>query len=88
VFPASPEHLHVFIFIPPFIPDLLQFNHRADTPIMAAQSKIIENKGQVAIIGSGPAGLFAAWALVNDGYDVSILEKVCSCLHLVYLSGT
>ncbi|KAL3450054.1 hypothetical protein BJX65DRAFT_305516 [Aspergillus insuetus] len=42
---------------------------------MAAQSKMMDNKGQVAIIGSGPAGLFAAWALVNDGYDVSILEK-------------
>ncbi|KAJ0419370.1 hypothetical protein BJY00DRAFT_314203, partial [Aspergillus carlsbadensis] len=42
---------------------------------MAAQSKMMESKGQVAIIGSGPAGLFAAWALVNDGYNVSIIEK-------------
>jgi heterodisulfide reductase subunit A-like polyferredoxin len=78
VFPASPEYLHAFILVPPPIPDLLKFNPRADTPMMAAQSKIIETKSQVAIIGSGPAGLFAAWALANDGYDVSILEKVCS----------
>jgi phytoene dehydrogenase-like protein len=44
---------------------------------MAAQSKMVENRGQVAVIGSGLAGLVAAWALVNDGYDVTILEKVC-----------
>jgi hypothetical protein len=62
VFPASPEHLHASILVPPPIPALLQFDPRADTPIMAAQSKLIENKGQVAIIGigSGPAGIFAA----------------------------
>jgi hypothetical protein len=29
----------------------------------------------VAIIGTGPAGLFAAWALQNDGYQVTIFEK-------------
>jgi NADPH-dependent glutamate synthase beta subunit-like oxidoreductase len=32
-------------------------------------------KGRVAVIGSGPAGLFAAWALQNDGYAVTIFEK-------------
>lgn len=29
----------------------------------------------VAIIGTGPAGLFAVWALQNDGYQVTIFEK-------------
>lgn len=30
----------------------------------------------VAIIGSGPAGLVAAWALQNGGYKVTVFEKV------------
>ena len=33
-------------------------------------------RGTVAIIGSGPAGLLAAWALQNDGYKVTVFEKV------------
>jgi len=33
-------------------------------------------RGTVAIIGSGPAGLFAAWALQFDGYKVTVFEKV------------
>ncbi|RDW68826.1 uncharacterized protein DSM5745_08586 [Aspergillus mulundensis] len=40
---------------------------------MSLPSKTI--KGTVAIVGGGPAGLIAAWALVNDGYDVTVFEK-------------
>ncbi|KAH8693548.1 hypothetical protein BGW36DRAFT_453874 [Talaromyces proteolyticus] len=36
----------------------------------------------VAIIGSGPAGAFAAWALQNDGFCVILFEKVCVENHL------
>ena len=35
-----------------------------------------EPKGTVAIIGSGPAGLFATHALSKKGYLVTIFEKV------------
>lgn len=38
----------------------------------------------VAIVGSGPAGLFAAWALQRDGFDVTIFEKVSPILHGSY----
>ena len=31
---------------------------------------------KVAIIGSGPAGLAAAWSLARDGYQVTIFEKL------------
>lgn len=34
------------------------------------------SKGTVAIVGSGPAGIFAAWALQADGFDVTIFDKV------------
>lgn len=39
-------------------------------------NSVEDSKGHVAIIGSGPAGLFAAWALQNGGYTVTIFEKV------------
>ena len=31
---------------------------------------------KVAIVGSGPAGLSAAWSLARDGYQVTIFEKL------------
>lgn len=35
-----------------------------------------KSKGTVAIIGSGPAGLSAAYALRKGGYSVTIFEQV------------
>ncbi|KAL3478338.1 hypothetical protein BJX99DRAFT_256665 [Aspergillus californicus] len=39
------------------------------------KAPVKETKGTVAIIGSGPAGLFAAWALLQDNYEVTVFEK-------------
>jgi NADPH-dependent glutamate synthase beta subunit-like oxidoreductase/coenzyme F420-reducing hydrogenase delta subunit len=33
-----------------------------------------KDKGPVAVVGGGPAGLFCAWELSKKGYDVSILD--------------
>lgn len=33
-------------------------------------------RGYVAIIGSGPAGLFTTWTLQNNRYTIMIFEKV------------
>ncbi|KAL4880284.1 hypothetical protein BJY04DRAFT_219280 [Aspergillus karnatakaensis] len=38
-------------------------------------ASISKDKGTVAIVGSGPAGLFAAWALLESGYEVTVFEK-------------
>lgn len=38
----------------------------------------------VAIVGSGPAGIIAAWALQRDGFDVTIFEKVSPILQVSY----
>lgn len=32
-------------------------------------------KGHIAIIGSGPVGLFAGWTLQNNRHAISIFEK-------------
>lgn len=41
---------------------------------MSASEK--SSKGTVAIVGSGPAGIFAAYALQREGYSVTIIDKV------------
>jgi len=43
-------------------------------PIKRAKNAVKKNK-TVAIIGAGPAGLSAAYDLVQSGYDVTIFEK-------------
>lgn len=35
----------------------------------------LKKERRVAVVGSGPAGLAAAWALVREGYDAEIFEK-------------
>lgn len=37
--------------------------------------EVKKEKGPVAIIGGGPAGLFCAWELAKKGYDVTIFES-------------
>lgn len=34
---------------------------------------------KIVILGAGPAGLMCAWALVEKGYDVTLIEKETSC---------
>ncbi len=43
-------------------------------PIKRAKDSVKKNK-TIAIIGAGPAGLSAAYDLIQSGYDVSIFEK-------------
>jgi protoporphyrinogen oxidase len=46
-----------------------------------------KEKQKVAVVGTGPAGLVAAWALQNDlkgRYDVTIMEMVS--LPIIYAS--
>jgi NADPH-dependent glutamate synthase beta subunit-like oxidoreductase/ferredoxin len=43
-------------------------------PLSRAQNAVKQNK-TVAVIGAGPAGLSAAYDLIQAGYDVSVFEK-------------
>lgn len=38
-------------------------------------AKIDPTKGEIAVVGAGPAGLSAAWQLANLGYKVTIFES-------------
>lgn len=50
--------------------------HYADTPAGGPAIEVAEPNGRkIAIVGSGPAGLTAAWQLARKGYQVTILEK-------------
>lgn len=60
---------------PPALRDLKRFAAQAPRPPAtppAAPARL--GRGSVAIIGSGPAGLTAAWALLRQGLAVEVLE--------------
>jgi NADH-quinone oxidoreductase subunit F len=40
------------------------------------KSEVSNHKGKVAVVGSGPAGLTAAWDLAEQGYSVTIFETL------------
>jgi heterodisulfide reductase subunit A len=48
--------------------------HAAEHPAVDDLAPAAPNGRRVAIVGSGPAGLTAAWGLARDGYGVTIFE--------------
>ena len=39
-------------------------------------ASVVKKGKKVAIVGSGPAGLSAAYDLILEGYDVTVFKKV------------
>ena len=64
-------------------PVAIQYLHRylADLDFEQEESYLPEiakkRKEKIAIVGSGPAGLTAAYYMAQKGYDVTIFEKLC-----------
>jgi NADPH-dependent glutamate synthase beta subunit-like oxidoreductase len=57
---------------PPLIRDLKRYAAQADRPI--ANRKPLKPNFKVAVVGSGPAGLSAAWYLARQGASVTLYE--------------
>ncbi len=58
---------------PPAIRDLKRFASMAKRPEVRRYSG--PSKGRIAVIGAGPAGLSAAWALSRSGVQVTVYES-------------
>ena len=59
---------------PTRIRELKRFAAMAPRPPVSKWQR--ESKGTVAIVGSGPGGLAAAWALAREGFGVTIYEAM------------
>lgn len=55
------------------IRDLKRF--ASETELLEKREKKIVNEEKIAVVGSGPAGLAAAWQLLELGYSVTLFEK-------------
>lgn len=46
-------------------------------PLVGREAELVpaENRKRVVVVGAGPAGLYASWALAVRGHEVTLLEK-------------
>lgn len=56
----------------PLVQATLMAKYRQD---MIDEAQASENGKKIAIVGAGPAGMAAAWALIKQGYRVKLFEK-------------